>query len=136
MEGPDDKHVVAHLLTAHSMSFACKIRDAGGIQQVLDAIPIELRVEGRTTLGILVDANDDFAGRWQSLGDILRNDGYRVPKEPDASGTVIDAPIELGPKVGVWLMPDNRNAGELEDFVGHLVPDGDPVWPRRAEAFL
>ena len=26
-------------------------------------------------------------------------------------------------------MPDNRSAGELEDFVKALIPDGDPVWP-------
>ena len=27
-------------------------------------------------------------------------------------------------------MPDNGSAGELEDFIQELLPEGDPVWPR------
>ena len=27
-------------------------------------------------------------------------------------------------------MPDNTAPGELEDFVIHMIPAGDPVWPR------
>lgn len=27
-------------------------------------------------------------------------------------------------------MPDNKSAGELEDFIERLMPTGDPVWPR------
>ena len=27
-------------------------------------------------------------------------------------------------------MPDNKSAGELEDFVYTMLPDGDPVWPK------
>ena len=34
------------------------------------------------------------------------------------------------PRVGVWLMPDNASAGELENFIQKLVPADDPVWPR------
>ncbi len=26
-------------------------------------------------------------------------------------------------------MPDNRKSGELEDFVGKLIPEEDPLWP-------
>lgn len=37
------------------------------------------------------------------------------------------------PRVGVWLMPDNRSAGELEDFVQRMIPDGDPAWPLARE---
>lgn len=33
------------------------------------------------------------------------------------------------PRIGVWLMPDNRSPGELENFVAEMIPVGDPVWP-------
>ena len=32
-------------------------------------------------------------------------------------------------------MPDNRSTGELEDFVGSMIPSGDPVWPL-SEAYI
>ncbi len=33
------------------------------------------------------------------------------------------------PRVGVWLMPDNGSAGELEDFARELIRAADNVWP-------
>jgi hypothetical protein len=36
-------------------------------------------------------------------------------------------------RVGVWLMPDNREPGILEHFLAKLIPDGDGCWPH-AEA--
>ena len=33
------------------------------------------------------------------------------------------------PRVGIWLMPNNKVPGELEEFVASMIPDGDPVWP-------
>ena len=44
--------------------------------------------------------------------------------------TIPAARIEGRPRVGVWLMPDNRSAGELEDFILRLMPAGDAIWPR------
>ena len=133
VEGPDDKHVVQHLMRVHEVPLGFEISEAGGIRGVLDAIPVQLQVDGRITLGVLVDANDDIASRWQSLSDVLREAGYRVPKTPSPAGIVIDGPDAYTPKIGVWLMPDNEAAGELEDFVRDLVPQTDPVWPRAVD---
>ena len=47
---------------------------------------------------------------------------------PDRDGTIILETEDL-PRVGVWLMPDNESAGELEDFVARMIPGDDPVWP-------
>ena len=135
VEGRDDKHVVQHVLRAHDGPIDFDIRDAGGIKNVQDAIPVELQVEGRVALGILVDANDDLARRWQSLGDTLRKTGYTTPTAPEVTGTILEGPEAHSPRVGVWLMPDNDSAGELEDFVRRLVPQDDPVW-QRAEAYV
>jgi len=33
-------------------------------------------------------------------------------------------------KMGIWVMPDNKSAGALEDFVGKLIAEGDTLWPK------
>ena len=38
------------------------------------------------------------------------------------------------PRVGIWLMPDNRLPGILEDFLRFLVPDGDGLLAHAGQA--
>ena len=125
VEGPDDKHVVEHLRRrlAPDLAFCC--RSADGIDPLLKAVPLELRLDDRTALGILIDANADVSARWQSIGDLLHKEGMRLPNRPESSGTIIKGDL----CVGVWLMPDNSTPGELEDFVAEMIPKDDPVWP-------
>ena len=104
-----------------------EISDKKGFPKLRDAIGPELKVSGRTALGILVDANDDFNARWKAIRHQLRRGAINLPPPPTPqAGTVVDGT----PRVGVWLMPDNQSAGELEDFIERLMPAGDPVWPR------
>ena len=51
--------------------------------------------------------------------------GIATPSSPDLAGTI----IEGMPRVGIWLMPDNKSTGELEDFVQTMIPPDDQVWP-------
>ena len=131
VEGPDDEHVVRHLLK-HSggMPRFCIIQK-DGIDNLLPAIPVELNVSGRRTLGILVDANDNPEYRWRALMHSLSKLNVDLPNKPDANGTI----IESRPRVGIWMMPDNQASGELENFVAAMIPQGDPVWPR-AQAYV
>jgi len=58
--------------------------------------------------------------------------GYRaVPRDPLPDGSIIQQ--EDMPVVGIWLMPDNRLPGMLEDFVGFLVPQGNHLWVRASD---
>ena len=107
--------------------------DKGGISNLLRSIPLEIRVEGRVAVGILVDANDDLRSRWQAVTDRLRSAGIQPPADPAPGGTIID--VDDKPRVGVWLMPDNESPGELEDFIARMIPPGDPVWPL-SEAYI
>ena len=131
VEGQDDKHVVEHLRRklAPNLAFCC--RSADGIDSLLKAIPLELRPDDRTALGILMDANADVSARWQSIGDRLLKERVRLPSRPEDGGTVIEGDL----RVGVWLMPNNSAPGEIENFVAGLVPKDDPVWPL-AERFI
>ena len=128
VEGQDDKHVVRHLLIRHGFASAPEIVDKGGFGPLRDSIDSELKVPGRRTVGVLADADDDIESRWQSLADAFRDaDCHSVPDHPTPDCVFNDP---RGVRAGIWLMPDNQNPGELEDFVAGLVPAKDPVWPR------
>lgn len=136
VEGEDDLHVVLHLWCRLAIEAGIQsecdpefcISEKGGIDKLLESIASELQVEGRRAVGIVVDADEDPAGRWESVGDQLREVGIEIPQGPRPGGICIDGSSRL-PRVGVWLMPDNVAPGELEDFIETMLPDADPVWP-------
>lgn len=131
VEGQDDKHVVERLRQglAPDLAFCC--RSAGGSDPLLKAIPLEMRPDERSALGILMDADADVSARWRSIRDRLREGEVQLPSQPEDGGTIIDGEL----RVGVWLMPNNSAPGELENFVAELVPKDDPVW-RLAEQYI
>ena len=126
VEGADDEEVVRHLCRRHQSVPVFDIENKHGFPALRRAIVPEMKVSGRRAVGILVDGNDDPGARWQSLSDTLRRAGAPLPEAFDPDGAV----MEGEPRVGVWLMPDNRASGELEDFVIGLLPAADPIWPR------
>ena len=126
MEGVDDKHVVRHLCEHEQHLPAFDVVDKNGWQNLKSAISSEIKVSGRTALGILVDANQDPMQRWQAIAFQLRQVDLKLPDQMVPGGTI----IENRPRVGIWLMPDNGSAGELENFIERLIPAADPIWPR------
>ena len=107
------------------------ILDKKGFPNLEVAIGPEIKAPGRIVVGILADANDYPDRRWQAIADRLRNANFEPPPALEPDGTI----IEDTPRVGIWLMPDNRSADELEDFIERLIPTGDPVWPL-AQAYI
>lgn len=129
VEGPDDKAIAIGLRSVFESLPEFYVDDRGSVEQVLAAIEPEVLVSGRKTVGIVVDANESSDRRWQAVSERLAAVGIRSPVEPDVNGTIIEGSDRL-PRVGVWIMPDNRLDGELEDFLFTMVPEGDPIWPR------
>ena len=129
VEGVDDKHVVRHLRDklAPDVEFCCEAY--GGKDALLDAMPVVLKHPSRRAVGVLMDADEDIDARWQALKDLLRGTTIALASEPQPGGFLVrgDPNVHLNPSFGVWLMPDNEHAGELEDFVIQLLPEGDPV---------
>ncbi len=138
VEGSDDKHVFYHLLGYYQIlkQFEIKnenfaIKDHEGVDNLLNLKKLRtyLKVgEPRRRFGIVIDADIDLLARWQRLRIILEDSGYRtVPINPVSEGTIV---AEEGlPIVGVWLMPNNKLPGMLEDFVSFLIPPADLLWP-------
>ena len=132
VEGTDDKHVVMHICGNHGIPDLDKIEPVGGDDQLLKRIPVELKSasEEGDVIGVVIDADQNVSGRWQSLREKLRCVGYMdVPDEPGPGGTILLPPTAepLLPRTGVWIMPDNRTEGILEDFLRFLVPRGDSL---------
>ena len=124
VEGPDDEHVVKHLCDRSGLPCNFSIVQKGGFSDLSRSIPVELVAPSRLALGVVVDANDDPAARWQAVRDRCERRGIALPSHPDPEGVVVEGP----PRVGVWLMPDNQNSGQLEDLVAAMIPAEDVVW--------
>ena len=127
VEGPDDQHLIGHLLLEHDVSLKSdEILSCGGVERLLDEhLPVEIK-GSYTSLGIVVDADLDVRSRWQSIRDRLAQLGYDMPGAPQPNGLIVTT---RRPAVGVWVMPDNVLPGILEDFVKQLVPPDDNLWP-------
>lgn len=124
VEGPDDEHVVKHLCARSGLACNFDIEQKDGFPELSKSIPVELAAPGRLALGVVVDANDNPTARWQAVRDRCRSRGIALPRHPDPEGVV----VEGRPRVGVWLMPDNQNPGQLEDLVAAMIPAEDVVW--------
>jgi hypothetical protein len=84
-------------------------------------IEAELKSSGLTHLGILVDADDVLENRWEVIRDRCSKAFPNLPKSFPDTGIIFEN--DVGLRLGVWMMPDNKTAGMLETFLGFLVPD-------------
>lgn len=134
-EGRDETHVVRHLLLRKAQKPNFCMLDKQGIENLLDDIALEVTLSDRKTVSIVVDADDNPDARWCSVVDRLQAaflaEKMELPEKPKPRGVIIDSrPAARIPRIGIWMMPDNRSEGQLEDFIAAMIPDDDPVWPQ------
>ena len=103
VEGVDDEHVIRHLYEETVGSLDVRIEQMGGVDQVAEEADAHAKVPGRTALGIVVDANSDVNGRWQSIRNGLLQADIDVPRDLPSDGAVIPPERDGQPTVGVWL---------------------------------
>jgi hypothetical protein len=124
VEGNDDFHVLASLFKHHNIPDTFRLNETGGIDRLLETFPVQLKATAIERVGIVVDADLSIADRWRAIQAILHSAGFaNVPDAPDEQGTIITQANK--PDVGVWLMPDNRLPGLVEDFATYLIPQND-----------
>jgi head-tail adaptor len=133
VEGKDDQHVVLSLLEHHQVPEVFKVIDRKGIENLLDALRVQLTQGSDVArIGIVVDADADVEARWAAIRNVLVRSGYhKVPERPEVGGTVLRETER--PIFGAWLMPENTAPGMLEDFAAALVPEGDFLWAHAGE---
>ena len=126
VEGQDDQHVMWALFGAHALPEVFKVEKAGGIEPLLESVPVRLKASNLERFGVVLDADEDIRQRWEQLRSRLTASGCTdIPKIPDPGGTVIQ--IQDGPRIGAWIMPDNKVPGILESFLAFLVPGTDKL---------
>lgn len=135
VEGTSDLHTVFHLCRTVSPGLEAIFERlaASGFQGVLGTVPIYVNQEGMIAVGFVVDAGDAPIDHWQQVVDRIAaaNDAIQLPQSLQPNGTIIPEDPSIGsPRIGIWVMPDNRSTGELEDFVQRMIPEDDRVWPR------
>ncbi|MEK7794168.1 MAG: DUF3226 domain-containing protein [Candidatus Hydrogenedentota bacterium] len=134
VEGKDDEHFIRHLLFRHGFdydkrpltSWYPEIKQVVGIDNLLPELSLQAKVAGNKPVGFVFDANTSMESRWQSVVDRLTPLGFLVPRVPPADGFIGDS-ADHGTRVGVWVMPDNKSPGSLEDFLRNLIAEADPL---------
>lgn len=146
VEGKSDSAVIRHLMMRHGYDWNVKTaprarvidshakddedsdskqRTGPGTSYLLPALRVNLKVSGTTRLGVVVDADGSVIDRWRSICDRVGPLGVKLPPRPDPKGTIVDG-LFPGSQLGIWLMPDNLQPGELEHFLLGLIPEEDP----------
>ena len=129
MEGNADKRFIPYLMEANGVTwevddqYVVHIEPHGGIDGLLTpgVIGAELRASELEALGVLVDANGDAQQRWHQIKNRIRDQFADLPDEIPENG--LNIVHSDGARFGVWIMPDNRFSGMLENFLVQLIPE-------------
>ena len=129
VEGPNDRGVILGLMEKHHVEQKFTFVITTGIDNLLQQLDLYLKnAAAYGVIGMVVDADTNADSRWQQLRDRLMKTGkYACRKMPlDDGGMIVEAEDqEQDAKVGIWIMPDNKYKGTLENFLLQMVPDDD-----------
>ncbi len=133
VEGLDDKHVLKQICRSRGILDLDEVAHHDGNRDLLKTIPTWLKAseekEG-AVVGVVIDADTYPGARWQSIRDKFIAAGYSdMPTDRDPTGTIVEPPCgSLLPRIGIWIMPDNKTSGVLEDFLRFLIPQQDALF--------
>ena len=126
VEGGADKRVIPYLMEANGVEWRrgrepVMIEAQGSVEGILErgVIEAELRATDLEALGVIVDADSDAAARWTAIRNRCQSEFEDLPTDIPAGGLI--TLHTAGVRFGVWIMPDNRLVGMLEDFLIRLL---------------
>ena len=140
VEGQDDLYAIVQLMASHvtwgkkPQDWPVLIEAYGGVEKILasGSISVELKSPKIDTLGIVVDADEDFAGRWQRLRSLC--------------GVAARGFLPICRRTGLSRKPATANGSAsgscrtmyraaCRTFLRFLVPEPEePIWLRAQEA--
>lgn len=127
VEGKNDLHVILSLCEKFEIVQNFEIKDTNGYDNLIKGLPIRIKNKKESTIGIIIDADFELGKRWESISSILRASGYEIPKNIPTNGLIIGNESQV--IIGIWMMPNNKFEGMLEDFIAFLVPENDETMP-------
>lgn len=105
------------------------VKVAGSVSQIQAALKEQLDTPDVEHIGIIVDADEKGAtARLTSLIDFIQKETGADLSDVrlTSKGAVFQLPDERF--IGIWIMPDNKNEGYLEHFIGSMIPNEDETW--------
>jgi hypothetical protein len=133
VEGDDDKRVIPELIEKNGVVWTQDnplipdIHSCGGYSKLLNQIKTRLKESSLSQLGVIIDADDNPLGRWESIRNRCQVSIPNLPNELSEDGLICEVTKDL--KFGVWLMPDNFQRGMLETFLAYMIPnETETLW--------
>ena len=140
VEGKDDHHAIRHLLLRHDINpLVVDIKwskeeeeeeeeeeETAGKRKLLTGMRAEVTTSNDQVIGFVLDADSAPEDCWCSVRTRLKDIGLTLPDEIPEDGFVGYTPT-FQVRVGVWLMPDNRRSGAIEEFLQDLIDKGDAL---------
>lgn len=130
VEGPNDREVIYRIENAYSLRDICFVKVAGSVDNAKKTFDLYINENASkvNVLGLVLDADQSTTNRWNSIRNMLLATGnYDIPIMLPQEGLLLSPPNENCPKVGVWIMPNNKTEGMLEDFLLTLTNSNDPL---------
>ena len=130
VEGVVEERLVPYLIGQNGVAWPkdwrnapVQIREKDGVQNILkrSTIEAEVRESERRITGILLDADDDMAAKWDSIRDCCEPYFPMLRETEIGIEGVVLSDAESGQKLGIWIMPDNQSGGMLETLLLKLV---------------
>jgi hypothetical protein len=117
VEGKNDCHVILALCKNYAVPESFGLNACDSDELVFKTLWALLNTENKETIGVVLDADSpNLTGKWYKFQATLSKAGiYCADDKPNQNGTIIPA-TSSHPRIGLWLMPDNRVDGMLEDF--------------------
>lgn len=135
VEGKQEVRVIPELMEANGINWGTRtnpvvyLRDYDGYHKIVDSdvIATELQASGLSALGIMIDADDNPQGRWQSVRQACLKSIPDIPEILPEKGLIHTTSNTI--KFGVWIMPDNKMQGMLETFLAYMLPnENELLW--------
>ncbi|MDE5871074.1 MAG: hypothetical protein K2H22_03895 [Muribaculaceae bacterium] len=134
VEGKSESLVLPELCRIAGVDRNFRIQPENSLNELKKALKTYLKSTNTLRkIWVVVDADVSFDGAWQSIKDILLRSGkysFDARMSLPEGGAIIEPSDSDDLTVGVWIMPDNKEKGMLEDFMLKLIPESDGLLPR------
>lgn len=131
VEGADDVQTILGLLDVYKIEKGFEIIPCNGKDNMMPMFDSVLKnPSAYSVIGVVLDADENAESRWQQVRDRLTKTGfYLCRKMPlDNQGMIVEGiDTNVFPKVGIWIMPDNRYCGTLENFLLDMIDKEDEL---------
>lgn len=126
VEGKNDKHVFFALFKEFEVIKNFDVVELTGWDQAIKKFNASIidTESNNSTIGLIVDADIDIESRWQSIKTKLSDLYYDIPSCLSEAGIILTS--EEYPKIGIWIMPNCKNNGMLENFLLEMIEMNAP----------